>query len=154
MFLKKFTKLTGKHLCLSFFFNKIVGLRLCTGKETLVQVSSYELCEIFKNNFFYRKILVAASVNILKVSKWWLNISLTLILIFFFFWFPCLKILANNILMKMRPGYFIFIPIEVSDNLRRSKLYLIVYCYCLNACHYRIETRLFTLRTNGLVSIW
>ena len=32
-------------------------------KEILAQVFSYEFCEIFKNTFFYRTYLVAASVS-------------------------------------------------------------------------------------------
>ena len=43
--LRNFTKFTGKHLCQSLFFNKIVGL------ETLAQVFSCEFCEMSKNIF-------------------------------------------------------------------------------------------------------
>ena len=42
-----FTKFTGKHLCQSFFFNKVAGLRL----QTLAQVFSFESCEISQNTF-------------------------------------------------------------------------------------------------------
>ena len=42
-----FEKLTGKRLCQSLFFNKVAGLR--------------PFCEIFKNFFFHRTTLVAAS---------------------------------------------------------------------------------------------
>ena len=42
--LRNFTKFTGKHLCQSFFFNKVTGLRP-------EQVFSCEFCEIFKNTF-------------------------------------------------------------------------------------------------------
>ena len=47
------TKLTGKHLCQSFFFNKVAVLRPANvfKKETLAQVFSCEFREIFKNNF-------------------------------------------------------------------------------------------------------
>ena len=45
--LENLTKFTGKHLCQSLFFNKVAGLRIC---------------EIFKNAFFYRTPLVAATV--------------------------------------------------------------------------------------------
>ena len=38
-FLKYFAKFTGKHLCQSLFFNKVVGLRSC------------EFCEFFKDTF-------------------------------------------------------------------------------------------------------
>ena len=61
--LENFAKFTGKHLCQSPFFNKVAGLRPATfKKETLVQVFSYEFCEIFKNTFFHRTPSVAASV--------------------------------------------------------------------------------------------
>ena len=50
-----FTKLTGKHLCQSLFFNNFIK------KETLAQVLSCEFCEIFRNTFFYRTPPVAAS---------------------------------------------------------------------------------------------
>ena len=44
-------KLTGKHLCHSFFFNKVVDQR----PATLAPFFSCEFCEIFKNIFFYRR---------------------------------------------------------------------------------------------------
>ena len=47
---KNLTKFTGKHLCLSLFFNKV-----------LAKVFSCEFYEIFKNNFFSRTLPVAAS---------------------------------------------------------------------------------------------
>ena len=59
--LKKFAKRTGKHLYRSLFLNKVAGLCNFIKKETLVQVFSYEICEIFKNIFFYRTPPVAAS---------------------------------------------------------------------------------------------
>ena len=69
MFRKKgvrsFAKFTGKHLCQSLFFNKVVGLRQATlsKKETLAQVFSSEFCEIFKDTFFDRTPPIAASVH-------------------------------------------------------------------------------------------
>ena len=53
--LKNFTKFTGS-LCQSLFFNKVAGLMPAAllKKETLVEVFSSEICEIFKNTFFYR----------------------------------------------------------------------------------------------------
>ena len=60
--LKNFAKFTGKHLCQSLFFNKVTVLACnFTKKEALAQMFSCEFCEIFKNTFFYRKPLVAAS---------------------------------------------------------------------------------------------
>ena len=53
-FLKNFTKLIGKRLCQSLFFNEAAGLRPVnlSKKETPTQVLICELSEIFKNNFF------------------------------------------------------------------------------------------------------
>ena len=51
--LENVAKFTGKHLCQILFFNKVA--------ETLAQVFSCELCEIFKNTFFHRTPPVAAS---------------------------------------------------------------------------------------------
>ena len=68
MFCKKsvltnFVKITGKQLFQSLFFNKVLGLRPATllKKETLEQVFSCEFYDIFKNTFFHRTTLVAAS---------------------------------------------------------------------------------------------
>ena len=61
--LKNFAKFTGKHLCQNLFFNKAAGLRAPTlkKKKALAQVFSCEFCEIYKNIYFYRTHLVAAS---------------------------------------------------------------------------------------------
>ena len=49
-------------MCQSLFFNKAAGLGLnFIKKETLAHVFSCEFCEIFKNTYFYRTPLVAAS---------------------------------------------------------------------------------------------
>ena len=59
---KNFSKFTGKHEYQSFFFNKVVGVRLFFIKrKALVQVFSCEFCEIPKNIFSYRTPPVAAS---------------------------------------------------------------------------------------------
>ena len=61
--LRNFTKLTGKHLRQSLFFNKVVGLRPATLlKRRLWHRCSCEFCEISENTFFYRTPLAAASV--------------------------------------------------------------------------------------------
>ena len=64
--LGNFTRFTGKHLCQSLFFNEVAGLRPATllKKQTLIQVFSYEFCEICKNTFFHRTHLVAACVHL------------------------------------------------------------------------------------------
>ena len=62
--LRKFAKLTEKHLCQSPFFNKVAGLRPETLlKKTLAQVLSCEFCEIPKNTFSYKTPSVAASAQ-------------------------------------------------------------------------------------------
>ena len=48
---KNFAKFTGKHQCQSVFSNKV----------TAAHVLSCEFCEIFKNTFFYRTPMLAAS---------------------------------------------------------------------------------------------
>ena len=59
---KNFSKFTGKYLCQSRFFNKVVVVGIATLlKETPTQVFSCEFWEIFKNTFFYRTPSVAAS---------------------------------------------------------------------------------------------
>ena len=67
--LRNFIKFTGKHLCQSLFFNKVVDLRPATcnfiKKETLAQMFSFEFCEISKKTFFYRTPLLAASSTLI-----------------------------------------------------------------------------------------
>ena len=62
--LRNFTKLTGKHLYQSLFFNKVAGLRPTTfiKKETTAQVFSCELCEISKNTFFIEHLCTTGSI--------------------------------------------------------------------------------------------
>ena len=67
--LRNFTKFTGKHLCQSFFFNKVAGAT-CNfiKKETLPPVFSCEYCEIPKNTFFTEYLWVTASELLTMVS--------------------------------------------------------------------------------------
>ena len=62
--LAKFPKLTEKYLCQSVFFNKVAGLRpaILLKKDCDTQVFLWILRN-FKNAFFYRTPLVAASKN-------------------------------------------------------------------------------------------
>ena len=61
--LRNFTKLTGKPLSQSLFFNKVTGLTCnLIKKDTLAQVFSCQVREISKNAFFYRTPMVAASI--------------------------------------------------------------------------------------------
>ena len=76
--LENFAKFTGKHLSQSLFFNKVAGLRLqlhwkrdsgmCNfiKKETLAQVFSCELCEIFQSTFPTEHIRTTASGDSIK----------------------------------------------------------------------------------------
>ena len=63
--LRNFTKCTGKHLCQSFFFNKVTGLspESCSfiKKETLTKVFSCEFCETSQNTFFTEPLWTTAS---------------------------------------------------------------------------------------------
>ena len=55
VFFLNFAKFTGKLLCQSLFFNKVVGWSLqLYQKEALAQVLSGELYKIFKNNSFLK----------------------------------------------------------------------------------------------------
>ena len=55
--LKNFAKFTGKHMRhISFLTCNFIK------KETLAQVFSYEFCEIFKNTFLKRALLVVVSI--------------------------------------------------------------------------------------------
>ena len=55
VFFLNFAKFTGKLLCQSLFFNKVVGWSLqLYQKEALAQVLSGELYKNFKNNFFLK----------------------------------------------------------------------------------------------------
>ena len=56
--LRNFAKFTGKHLCQSLFFDKRVSL---LKKRLWHRVFSSEFCEISKNTFFKKTLLVAAS---------------------------------------------------------------------------------------------
>ena len=60
--LRNLPKFTGKHLCRSLFFNKVVA-EACNfiKKETLAQVFSCEFCEISKNTFFTEHLWGTAS---------------------------------------------------------------------------------------------
>ena len=51
---RNFSKFTGKHLCQSLFFNKVVQAQACNfiKKETLAQVFAFEFWEISKKTFF------------------------------------------------------------------------------------------------------
>ena len=66
------SKYSSKVVCVDIIQKHLTGrLKACNfiKKETLTQVFSCEFCEIFKNNFFYRAPLVAASDYNKKTSK-------------------------------------------------------------------------------------
>ena len=61
---RNFTKFTGKHLCQSLFFNKVVGLRSATllKKRLWYRCFPVNFVKFLKNTFLQRTPLVAASV--------------------------------------------------------------------------------------------
>ena len=63
--LRDFAKFRWKHLCQCLFFNKSCRPQVCNSvrKETLAQVFSCEFSGIFKNAYYYRTPVVAASVE-------------------------------------------------------------------------------------------
>ena len=66
----KISQYSQDKTCPRVFFIKVAGLRSATLlKETLAQVLSYEFCYIFKNTFFYKTPLVAAS-EVISSGKW------------------------------------------------------------------------------------
>ena len=67
--LKSFSNFTGKHLCSSLFTKSLQGEGLqLYSKKSPTQVFSCEVCEIFKNGFFYRTPPVASSVVLVAAS--------------------------------------------------------------------------------------
>ena len=57
---RNFTKFTGKHLCLSLFFNKVAGHRLVHSENYLSRLQN-RCFPVKKNCFFHRTPMVAAS---------------------------------------------------------------------------------------------
>ena len=65
--LKNFALFTGKHLRWSLFLIKLQARRPSTlSKRDSTQVFSCEYYEIFKKDFFYRTLLVVASIEFTK----------------------------------------------------------------------------------------
>ena len=70
---RKFTKLTGKHLCQSLFFSKAAGLRPATFlKKSLAQAFSCEFCEISKNRTPFLQ--TTSGQMLLTPRKWFADI--------------------------------------------------------------------------------
>ena len=72
--LRNFAKFAGKHLCQSFFLNKIAGLRPATLKKRgsgMAQVFSCEFCVISKNTFFIEQLwwLLLKSTSLVFVNS-------------------------------------------------------------------------------------
>ena len=96
--LKNFANFTGKHLCCSLFLITLKAWRPVQlhQRETPTQMFSCEICESFKNAFFYRTPPVAPSVTLdiyipvkfflISIDCWWM-ISCNLISTLFI-WFP------------------------------------------------------------------
>ena len=98
--LKVFTKLTGKHLCQSLFFNKIAGLELATSlKKRLAQVFFCGFCETIQNTFFHWTYPAPASViSVLITWTHTLTIVTTLIIERLVTCFSCLFIQTSSFL--------------------------------------------------------
>ena len=61
--LKTFAKFTTKHLCRSFYFDKLAGLQYKdSGDSSTVFFSKF--CEIFKISYFVEYLSKAASVGV------------------------------------------------------------------------------------------
>ena len=72
----RFAIFTGKRLCWSLFWIKLQDFWPATLlKKTPTQVFFCEYCEIFKNSFFYRTILVAASGIETFFSLWYITLK-------------------------------------------------------------------------------
>ena len=67
--LRNFAKLTGKHLCQSLFFNKVVEVCNFIKKETVAEMFSCEFCKISKTTFSYITLPVATSVDCLHIEN-------------------------------------------------------------------------------------
>ena len=62
--LNNFEKFAGKHLCQSFFFKEVAGLRLATLLKA--RLWHCEFCIILKSSFFYRTPLVITLDLVIK----------------------------------------------------------------------------------------
>ena len=64
--LQNFPKFTGKHLCLSFFFNKVAGLKASNFIKKRLQHNCFhknvENVNIFKNTYFEEHLRATASI--------------------------------------------------------------------------------------------
>ena len=63
--LRNFAKFTGKHLCWGLFFNKLANLR----PNTLVQVFSYQFCEISKHIFQLLLYVFDSAISLESISS-------------------------------------------------------------------------------------
>ena len=127
-FLKNFTQFTGKHLCHSHFFIKVVvGAPNLIKKGTLAQAFSGELCEILKSTYFEEHLRSAACsvrvsctllskmeiVNIVNLRK----TSKKMHLVEFF-----LSIVCNSFFWPTTRSFFN--GVEFLKSLWKVKLYL------------------------------
>ena len=149
--LSNFVKLTGKHLCQSLFFNKNAGLRLWK------RCFPVFFCEISKNTFFYRTLLVAASLT----SPWPVTLPKedtirgALRTSQIFFW---AAILLWKVNIQIRDSFFTIKSLGFIANL--ILLFLIEARIRFNPSwrgRYHIETSPLicsALQINGQVSMW
>ena len=71
--LRKFAKITGKHLCQSLFFNKVVGLRRATllKKRLWHRWFPVNFAKFLRTPFFAEHLLTTASVRFNSTKKFW-----------------------------------------------------------------------------------
>ena len=119
--LKNFANFTEKHLRQRPFDNKVAcwGLK----KETVGHVFSSEFCEIFKNNFFYKTSLVAASgTRNLSDRRSWLLLL---------FW---IKTLKRHLIATLNTKMLWSLMRKATDNKKKTKndnkiIFLIIKWY-------------------------
>ena len=79
--LKNFVNFTGEHLCWRLLLIKLLAWGpVISLKETSTQVISCEICEVFKNTFFYRTPPVIAFVDSMQQYKQVCTLSLVCVL--------------------------------------------------------------------------
>ena len=75
---KNFANITGNHLCWSLFLRKLQAIQLFEMRLQHRCLFSSEICQIFKNTFFNRTSLMAASVKMCakKLLISWQSLSM------------------------------------------------------------------------------
>ena len=117
--LKNFAIFTGKRLYCSCFVIKLQAFRSRTLlKETPRQVFSYEYCEVFKNSFFYRTPLVAASLTTKNINFDYLQLAHFMSLVSFYTsWKPLVSLYFRGYRKKLVTWNGLSFKIWVWSNL-------------------------------------